>query len=112
MDNDAAVAPMSGADLRRMRERRDDTQRLLLTIRQKVNRDAEAAVRASHSLPFTHGRHSTSWTRHHEAAFHRNQGTLLSDRRKEIRALEAKLARQNAAITDHHLRSARAGANA
>ena len=112
MGDDAAVAAMSSTDLRRMRERRDDTQRLLLTIRQKVNRDAEAAVRASHSLPYTHGRHSASWTRHHEAAFRRNQGALLSDRRKEIGALEAKLARQKRAISDHHLRSARTSANA
>ena len=103
MDDDAAVAAMSGADLQQMRARRDDTHRLLLAIRHRINREAEDMVKNSHSLLHTHGRHSTSWTRSHERAFRTWQGQGLSDHRREIGALEAKLRRQNAAIAQYHL---------
>jgi len=98
---------MTASNLANMRKRRDETSSLILLIRNAAQRDAEDIVRASKALPYTHGRHSTSWTRHHERSYQHWKATKLGERRKELDALDRKLQRQNNAITAYHLKEAR-----
>jgi|TARA_Y100000815_G_scaffold191971_1_gene175368 hypothetical protein len=106
MDDNAAVAAMTDPELNRMRARRNETQKLILEIHAAISRRAEARTKSSHSLPHTYGRHSTSWTRHHEQTYQDWRGAFLSEHRRELGALDAKLVRQNRAITQRHLRDA------
>jgi hypothetical protein len=78
----------------------------LSDLRARVQRDAEAQAR-SKELPHTFGRHSTSWTKAHEAAFQHRLVVGLEKHGNEIGALEAKIARQEAAIRARHLKKAR-----
>ena len=111
MDHNAPVAPMTDPELKRMRACRDRTQKLILEIHASISRRAEARTKSSHSLPHTYGRSSTSWTRHHERTYQDWRGALLSEHRRELGALDAKLVRQNRAITQRHLRDAARSAN-
>ncbi|GGD81765.1 hypothetical protein GCM10010990_34630 [Croceicoccus mobilis] len=98
---------MTQPDLKRMRQRRDETASRILMIRNAAQREAESIVRSSKALPYTHGRHSTSWTSAHENSYRHWTTTKLGERHNELAALERKLARQNNAITAYHLKSAR-----
>ena len=106
MDDDAKVAAMTDAELSRMRRCRDETHRRILQMRAAISRRAETQTRASHSLPNTFGRGTSSWTKRHEAEYQYWRGIGLSEHRKELEGLEAKLVRQNTAISKRHLKEA------
>ncbi|KHL24095.1 hypothetical protein PK98_15760 [Croceibacterium mercuriale] len=95
------------SQLLRMRAARDHTTANLATIRQRLAQTAERRTRAATDLPPSHRRHSSDWTKRHEARFQRILSELTSEARHELGALEAKLKRQTAAIACHHLRHAR-----
>ena len=103
----ATPSASHATQLLRMRAARDHTVANLASIRQRLTRTAESRTRAEPDLPASHRRHSSDWTRRHEERFQRILSELTSAARHELGALEAKLARQTAAISDHHLRRAR-----
>ena len=107
MDDNAAVAAVSDPELVRMQARRDETRHLLGEIGDRLAAEAERKVTACDLLPYTFGRHSTSWTPCHERRYQHHLGGARTAHRNEIGALQAKLARQDAAIAARHLRKAR-----
>ena len=105
MDDNAKVATMIDAQMKRMRRCRDETQRRVLQMRAAISREAETKTRASRSLPDSFGRGTSSWTKRHEAEYQYWRGIGLSEHRKEMEGLEAKLVRQNTAISNRHLKA-------
>ncbi|MDT0576395.1 hypothetical protein RM533_09365 [Croceicoccus sp. F390] len=98
---------MTDPELARMRARREETRQLLIRINGRLAQEAESKVKASDLLPYTFGRHSTSWTPAHERRYQHHLGAARSAHREETGALQAKLRRKDHAIAARHLRNAR-----
>lgn len=97
---------MKDEELHRMRAALEQNKYRLAGLRAWVQREAEAQTR-SHSLPHTFGRHSTSWTKAHEAEFQHRLAVGIEEHGNDIGGLEAKIARQEEAIRARHLKKAR-----
>lgn len=97
---------MRDEELLQMRAALETNKRRLTDLRARVQREAEAQTR-SHELAHTFGRHSTNWTKAHEAEFQHRLAVGLGKHANEIGALEGKIRRQEAAIRARHLKKAR-----
>ncbi|MDP2214985.1 hypothetical protein [Phenylobacterium sp.] len=86
-------------ELQRLANARATVAAHLATIERQVRATAEArAIATVGGKTICFGRHSTSWRPTHERAFRAHVVHLQDVRRREVSALQAKLARQDAAI--------------